>query len=64
MLENKFVQGAIAGFLSAAVVDFAAFRAWKSFREATTYDWRTAAWRWLQGIVVGVVTAAGLEGVS
>jgi len=54
------LKGAIGGILSAAMVDFAAFRAWKKWEEARTYDWKLAAFRWLQGGLVGAATAAGL----
>jgi len=50
--------------LSAALVDFAAFRSWKNFHDAYAYDWPTAAWRWLQGAVVGAVTSSGLSAIS
>lgn len=60
MLQNPIVKGAIAGLMSAAVVDFAAFRSWKSVSEAYAYDWPVAAWRWFQGLVVGTITAAGI----
>lgn len=59
VLSIPLVQGAATGLLAAAAVDYQAFRTWKSFRDATTYDWRTATWRWFQGAVVGVVTSAG-----
>ena len=60
VLAHPIVKGAIAGAVSAATVDFAAFRAWKSFSDAATYGWITAAFRWFQGAIVGAVTAAGL----
>ena len=60
MMQNPIVRGAITGALSAAAVDFQAFRSWKSVEQAASYDWGTAAWRWFQGAVVGAVTAAGL----
>lgn len=63
-LHNHIVQGAISGVTAAAVVDFAAFRNWKSFHDAATYDWGTAAWRWFQGAVVGAATAAGFGALS
>jgi hypothetical protein len=60
-LHNHLTQGAISGLLAAAAVDFQAFRTWKSFHDAATYDWPTATFRWVQGAVVGLVTAAGLS---
>lgn len=58
------VKGALAGWASAALVDLAAFRSWKSFHDAAVYDWQTAAWRWFQGAVVGALSSAGLGLVS
>jgi len=59
VLHNRLVQSAIAGALSAALVDFNAFRTWKTFHDISTYQWSTALFRWVQGAVVGVATAAG-----
>jgi hypothetical protein len=59
-LHNPLTQGAIAGLLSAAAVDFQAFRSWKSFQDVASYSWGTALFRWVQGAIVGFVTAAGL----
>jgi hypothetical protein len=60
IFHNRLTQGAIAGFLSAAATDFQAFRSWKSFQDAASYSWGTAMFRWVQGAIVGFVTAAGL----
>ena len=59
VLHSTFVQGAVTGVLAAAAVDFAAFRSWKSFHDAATYQWTTALFRWFQGAVVGGVAALG-----
>ncbi len=64
VLANKFVAGALTGLLAAAVVDFGAFRSWKNFNEAYSYDWPTAGWRWFQGAVSGLLTAAGIGAIS
>lgn len=50
---SAFVTGAVSGILAAAAVDFGAFRSWKNFDQARTYDWGLAAWRWFQGFVGG-----------
>lgn len=60
LLANKYVAGALAGFIAAAVVDINAFRTWKSVDEALAYNWRVASWRWLQGAISGVLMAAGI----
>ena len=57
--HGKLFAGALTGLLAAAATDLHAFRAWKSFHDAATYDWGTATWRWLQGAVVGGLTAIG-----
>lgn len=53
-------HGALTGWASAATADYHAFTQWKSFDEAKTYDWKVAAWRWVQGAVVGAVAGTGL----
>ncbi len=63
-LHHPIVQGALSGAVSAALIDFNAFRAWKSYRDAVAYDWPTAIWRWFQGAVAGAVTAAGFSATS
>lgn len=54
------LRAALSGVIVAAAVDFAAFRSWKSFQEARTYDWGVAAWRWFQGAVIGVLAYYGV----
>ena len=41
----------------AAIVDVGAFRGWKSWDDAMTYNWGIASFRWFQGMVVGALTA-------
>lgn len=53
------VLGAITGLTVAAHIDIAAFLEWKDYQSFTTYDWRTAAFRWLQGIVHGALVGGG-----
>ena len=60
ILQHPIVRGAIAGVLAAGLVDYGAFRSWKSFDDAAAYDWATASWRWLQGAIVGALTGIGL----
>lgn len=57
--NNKYVMGAVSGVIAAAAVDYGAFRSWKSVQDALAYNWKLAAWRWCQGAVAGVITAAG-----
>lgn len=60
LLSNKYVAGALAGLIAAALVDFNAFRTWKSLDDAMAYDWKLASWRWAQGAVSGALVAAGI----
>lgn len=63
-IANPYVAGALSGLAAAAVVDFGAFKTWKSFEEAAAYDWTLAAWRWGQGAITGLVAAFGIQGLS
>ena len=56
---HPVVAGAVAGIGAAALVDYAAFRSWKSYQDALQYDWGVALWRWFQGGVGGALTALG-----
>jgi len=59
LLHNPIARGALSGLMAAAAVDLHAFLAWKSVEEFTSYSWKTAAFRWVQGAVAGAITAAG-----
>lgn len=61
---TKIGLDALRGLVPAAMIDLAAFRRWKSFDEAVSYDWGLAAWRWFQGAVVGIAMGFGLGGVQ
>lgn len=56
---HPIILGALSGALSAARIDYVAFQSWQSFHDFAIYDWRTAAFRWLQGAIVGAVGASG-----
>lgn len=60
LLHTPWVVGAVNGALGAAAADLHAFKTWKSYHDAATYDWGTASWRWLQGAVLGAVSGFGL----
>jgi hypothetical protein len=64
MLANRWVHAAVAGAVAAALIDFNAFRAWKTWQDALTYNWATALFRWFQVALTGLVTAAGFSVVS
>lgn len=59
-IHSHAFHGALAGFLSAVMVDYHAFTTWKSFHDAATYNWGTAAMRWLQGAAAGLVASYSL----
>lgn len=58
--HSPIVHGAITGALASAVVDFQAFKTWTTFHDFVTFNWATAAFRWLQGAVLGAVAGVGL----
>ena len=64
ILTHPIVQAALLGLLSAAVVDFQAFRAWKSFNEIKQYSWGLALFRWVQGAALGILSAYVFQGVA
>ena len=57
---KHFVIGAAAGALAAAHVDYAAFVTWNSAKDALSYDWKVAVWRWFKGAVIGGVSTGAL----
>lgn len=59
-LVRSIGHGTLTGVLSAMAIDYHAFRSWKSWHDAASYQWSLACWRWVQGAVVGAVTGAGL----
>lgn len=59
VVHSHIFHGALAGAAAAARVDYETFLSWKSFHDAATYNWSTAAWRWFQGAVFGAVVAVG-----
>ena len=64
LITNPIVKAAVAGVLVAAAVDFQAFRSWKSFSDIETYAWKLALFRWVQGAVVGALTAVGFGSIG
>lgn len=60
-LQNRIVLGALAGALTAGWVDFNAFKSWKKWDDVSKYQWSTAAFRWVQGAIVGALTATGIN---
>ena len=63
-ISNPYVRAALIGVVTAAGVDFAAFKKWQSFDEAASYGWGLAAWRWFQGALTGLAMALGFGSVG
>lgn len=59
-LGVKVLSGAITGWAGAAAADYHAFLTWQSFDDCVKYNWKLSAFRWLQGVVSGAVTAFGI----
>ena len=57
VLLHPVAKGAIGGVLVAMRIDYEAFKEWRSFDDATTYDWKTAGWRWFRGALLGAFAA-------
>lgn len=55
-LHNRVVNGAVIGFLTAALVDLHAWKSWSDVR----FNVGTASFRWVSGAAFGAATAAGL----
>lgn len=60
LLAYPVVQGAIAGFLAAFVVDL---QAWKSWEDAR-FNLGVASFRWVQGALIGGLSLLGVGAVS
>lgn len=54
---SPVIQSILGGVVTAAFVDWQAFRAWKTWHDIATYDWSTATFRWFQGAAAGFVTS-------
>ena len=52
---------ALTGFLVAAKIDYEAFKKWESYKDAYSYDWKLAGWRWFRGTVIGVASGSGVS---
>jgi len=50
----------MSGILSAARVDFDAFKKWNKWRDARDYDWSLATFRWAQGALIGLGSAGSV----
>lgn len=62
-LKTPMGVGILGGILTAARVDYAAFKAWRSWHDFQTYSWGVATFRWVQGAIIGALTSTGLAAV-
>lgn len=60
-LHNPIVAAVISGVLVATLIDRQAFASFKSFNDFVSYSWSLAAWRAVQGAVIGAGTATGIS---
>lgn len=56
---NPLTRAVLTGIVTAAAVDFQAFRTWQSVEDAKRYAWTVAAWRWFLGAFAGLVFGLG-----
>lgn len=63
-IAHPYTSAAIAGAAAALVVDVAAFKNWKTWHDAATYNWGTASFRWFQGAGIGFLSALGIQVLS
>ncbi len=59
-LSIPAIRAGVAGLMSAALVDFAAFRNFKDWHDLAVYNWSTASFRWVAGFATGALTSLGL----
>ena len=55
ILHSTYFHGALVGLCGAIGPDLHAFLAWKSVGDAKTFQWKTAALHYAQGIVGGLI---------
>lgn len=60
-VSNPILRGALLGAAVAAAIDLQAFRSWKSFDDLKLFNWKTAAFRWFQGAVIGAISAVHIS---
>lgn len=59
-LTHKLAAGALSGLVAALATDVAAFRSWRKWDDAKSYNWGIASFRWFQGALLGALAAFGL----
>jgi hypothetical protein len=60
-MNNPIFRGMLTGLITAAAVDFHAFKTWHTFGDVKQFDWITAIIRWTIGAVTGALTGAGFS---
>lgn len=59
--HSAIFHGAIVGLCGAVGPDIHAFLAWKNVDDAYTFNWKTAALHYAQGIVGGIIATPVLS---
>lgn len=61
---SRLYIAALAGALGALVVDIQSFQAWAAANDGTSFNWKLAASRVLQGAAAGALSGLGLNSVG
>ena len=59
LFHSPIVHGARIGWVTAAHVDYSAFLSFGTWKDAATYNWGTASFRWFKGALGGAIMGAG-----
>lgn len=64
LLSNPYflaaIKGAGAAVLPVLVIDFQTFKSWQSASDIKTYNWKVAAFKLAQAIVIGAAAGVGI----
>jgi len=58
-MNKQLIMAIVGGIVLATALDFQAFKSFKTYHEFIRYDWKTAAFRIFQGIVIGAASYFG-----
>ena len=59
-MDIPAVRSGCAGLVSAALIDFAAFRKFQDWHDLATYNWSVATFRWAAGFATAALTSLGI----
>ena len=60
----KVLMGVAGGLVAAVAVDYHVFLGFKNDDDFVSYDWKTARFRWFQGLVAGFVSGCATAGIG